>query len=37
MFLATESDSPTDFDFFIGEWDVKHQRLKARLSGCTEW
>lgn len=37
MFLPTEPGSPTDFDFFIGEWSVKHQRLKARLAGCTEW
>lgn len=37
MFLPTEPGSPTDFDFFIGEWDVKHQRLRARLAGSTEW
>jgi len=27
----------TDFDFFIGSWDVSHRRLKERLAGCTEW
>ena len=27
----------TDFDFFIGSWDVSHRRLKARLAGCAEW
>ncbi len=37
MFLSPESGHPTDFDFFIGAWDVQHQRLKARLTGSTEW
>ncbi len=29
--------SASDFDFFIGEWQVDHRRLKDRLAGCTEW
>jgi predicted enzyme related to lactoylglutathione lyase len=37
MFLPPEPDRPTDFDFFVGEWDVHHQRLKERLRGSTEW
>jgi hypothetical protein len=37
MFLPVDPDSPRDFDFFIGEWDVQHRRLKTRLNGCTEW
>jgi hypothetical protein len=37
MFLPIVSGSPADFDFFIGDWDVRHQRLKERLTGCTEW
>lgn len=37
MFLPTESGSPSDFDFFIGEWNVRHRRLKSRLNQCTEW
>jgi hypothetical protein len=28
---------PTDFDFIIGTWRVKHRRLKKRLVGCGEW
>ncbi len=28
---------PTDFDFIIGTWQVKHRRLKKRLVGCDEW
>lgn len=26
-----------DFDFLIGEWRVRHRRLKERLTGSTEW
>lgn len=29
--------APSDFDFIIGHWRVKHRRLNARLCGCTEW
>jgi hypothetical protein len=26
-----------DFDFLIGDWSVRHRRLKRRLVGDTEW
>lgn len=26
-----------DFDFEIGQWNVRHRRLRERLTGCTEW
>jgi hypothetical protein len=26
-----------DFDFFHGEWTVRHRRLKGPLAGSTEW
>lgn len=29
--------APSDFDFIIGHWLVRHRRLEARLCGCTEW
>lgn len=29
--------SAHDFDFLIGEWSVRHRRLKRRLVGDTEW
>jgi hypothetical protein len=29
--------APTDFDFVIGDWLVKHRRLKERLAHCQEW
>lgn len=31
------ASSSTDFDFFIGDWRVRHRRLKRRLAGCDEW
>ncbi len=31
------STAPTDFDFIIGTWQVRHRRLNARLVGCSEW
>lgn len=27
----------TDFDFWIGRWNVRNERLKERLAGSTEW
>lgn len=30
-------DHSHDFDFFFGDWKVRHRYLKARLSGSTEW
>ncbi len=26
-----------DFDFLIGEWTITNERLKARLTGSTDW
>lgn len=37
MALPARANAPTDFDFIIGEWEVFHRRLNARLCGCTEW
>ena len=31
------ANAPTDFDFIIGDWQVRHRRLNSRLNGCTEW
>ena len=32
-----ERDGARDFDFLIGTWKVRSRRLRARLSGSTEW
>lgn len=37
MPLEALKDSPTDFDFIIGSWTVRHERLNQLFSGCTEW
>ena len=37
MTTAVSAYAPTDFDFIIGNWRVKHRRLNQRLTGCTEW
>lgn len=34
---ATQHDGSHDFDFFMGQWVVRHRRLKERLAGCSEW
>ena len=35
--MQDPSISSQDFDFQIGQWTVRHRRLRDRLSGCTEW
>ena len=37
MSLPTAANAPSDFDFILGSWNVRHRRLDARLCGCTEW
>ena len=35
--MSMNTSKHTDFDFFIGSWDVAHCRLKERLADCVEW
>lgn len=35
--MAHQPIAPSDFDFMIGDWHVRHRRLNVRLSGCTDW
>jgi hypothetical protein len=37
MSLHIDTCAPSDFDFIIGHWTVKHSRLSARLCNCREW
>lgn len=37
MSIPDPAIPPTDFDFIIGDWRVRHRRLNSRLTGCTEW
>lgn len=34
---ALENNSPTDFDFEIGEWFVKHKKLKNFFDSSNDW
>ncbi len=33
----SETSSPDDFDFLIGEWTIHNRKLKTRLNDCDEW
>jgi hypothetical protein len=35
--MTLNSSTRSDFDFAIGDWTVKHRRLKERLAGCDDW
>jgi hypothetical protein len=37
MSITTAKSTADDFDFFVGQWTVRHRRLKERLAGCTQW
>ncbi len=37
MSLPPLDSAPSDFDFVIGDWHVKHRRLQVRLAQCDEW
>lgn len=34
---ASPTSSPSDFDFLIGKWKLKHRRLKSRLTNSQDW
>jgi hypothetical protein len=31
------TSSQTDFDFLIGKWRLKHEKLRSRLDNCKDW
>lgn len=37
MTTPNKPNAPTDFDFIIGDWQVRHRRLNSRLTGCSDW
>jgi hypothetical protein len=37
MSISASDFAPTDFDFIIGDWHVRHRRLNQRLMACTDW
>ena len=37
MALEITTVAPSDFAFAVGDWQVKHRRLRERLVCCEEW
>ncbi|HEY8607362.1 MAG TPA: DUF1579 domain-containing protein [Noviherbaspirillum sp.] len=37
MLIDQEHDAPQDFDFAIGDWAVRHRRLKLPLQSSDDW
>jgi hypothetical protein len=37
MALDPHPSAPTDFDFVLGDWLVRHRRLDERLVDCRRW
>lgn len=35
--MSGDRFSSRDFDFLIGDWRVRHRRLRERLAGCDDW
>lgn len=35
--IVQKRDGSRDFDFYVGNWQVHHRRLRERLVGSTEW
>lgn len=35
--IPAATSSHTDFDFFIGKWNIRNRKLKSRLTNCNEW
>lgn len=35
--MPATAGSAKDFDWFIGDWRVKHRRLRARFAGSNDW
>lgn len=35
--LPVSASGARDFDFFLGDWSVRHRRLIRRLEGCMDW
>jgi hypothetical protein len=35
--VASETSSPDDFDFFVGNWKTHNRKLNKRLANCNKW
>src|SRR6187401_2068030 len=37
LITASDTSSPSDFDFLVGKWKMHNRHLNKRLANCTEW
>jgi hypothetical protein len=37
IITPSATSSQTDFDFLIGKWTLKHEKLRTRLNNCKDW
>lgn len=37
IITASATSASTDFDFLIGKWTLKHEKLRTRLNNCKDW
>ena len=37
VITPSATSSQNDFDFLIGKWRLKHEKLRSRLNNCKEW
>lgn len=35
--VASSTSAATDFDYLIGKWTLKHEKLRTRLNNCKDW
>ncbi|MEQ1675594.1 MAG: hypothetical protein ABL876_02760 [Chitinophagaceae bacterium] len=35
--IPSKTSAAGDFDFFVGNWQIRNKKLKTRLNNCTEW
>jgi hypothetical protein len=37
IITPSPTSSQTDFDFLIGKWKLRHEKLRTRLNNCKDW
>ncbi|HKZ66787.1 MAG TPA: hypothetical protein VJ111_10545 [Chitinophagaceae bacterium] len=37
VITPSATSSASDFDFYVGHWNIYNRKLKTRLNGCAKW